>query len=58
MAEVLAKIDELQGGKKPADSTEAARVRELEKQLADMTDRRLDYMERLQEQQLAMQVGT
>lgn len=59
MAEVLSKIEEIQGSKKPPveDPAVTTRVQELEKQLADLTDRRLSYMERLQEQQLAMQVN-
>jgi len=56
MTEVLLKIEELQGSKRPEDNAATTRVQELEKQLANMTDKRIDYMERLQEQQLAMQV--
>ena len=60
MAEVLAKIGELQSGstqKTSMSETDQERVRQLEKQIADMTDKRIEYMERLQEQQMAMQVN-
>ncbi|XP_053401553.1 protein TALPID3-like isoform X2 [Mercenaria mercenaria] len=58
MAEVLARINELQSGptqKASMSESDQERVRQLEKQIADMTDKRIDYMERLQEQQMAMQ---
>lgn len=61
MAEVLAKINEMQSGTsktRTTTETDQERVRQLEKQLAEMTDKRIDYVERLQEQQLAMQVCT
>ena len=56
MAEVLAKISELQAGGVKAPERESDRVQALEKQLADATEKRIDYMEKLQEQQMAMQV--
>lgn len=58
MAEVLAKINEMQSGTGKTTTTpetDQNRVHQLEKQLADMTDKRIEYVERLQEQQLAMQ---
>ncbi|KAL4237540.1 hypothetical protein ACF0H5_002254 [Mactra antiquata] len=62
MAEVLAKISEIQGtgsqtttGSGTRSGADGERVQQLEKQLADMTERRIEYMERLQEQQIAMQ---
>ena len=56
MAEVLAKISELQSGGVKAPATETDKVQVLEKQLAESTEKRIEYMERLQEQQMAMQV--
>ena len=58
MAEVLTKISELQSGRVKAPERETDRVQALEKQLADSTEKRIEYMERLQEQQIAMQVTT
>ena len=56
MAEVLAKISELQSGAVNAPEKDSDRVQALEKQLADATEKRIEYMEKLQEQQMAMQV--
>ena len=56
MAEVLAKISELQSGAVKAPEKDSDRVQALEKQLADATEKRIEYMEKLQEQQMAMQV--
>lgn len=58
MSEVLAKINELQSQaseKKTPTEGDKARISQLERQLADMTEKRIEYMERLQEQQMAMQ---
>ena len=57
MAEMLAKISELQSGGVKAPDNDSERVQVLEKQLANVTEKRIEYMEKLQEQQMAMQVG-
>jgi len=59
MAAVLEKMESMTGGgvARVTDSRTDEQVRHLERQLAEMTERRIEYMERLQEQQLAMQVG-
>ena len=56
IAEVLAKISELQSGGVKAPEKDSDRVQALERQLADATEKRIEYMEKLQEQQMAMQV--
>lgn len=63
MAEVLARISELQGtgaqkteGVGSRSEHESERIRQLELQVADMTEKRIEHMERLHEQQIAMQV--
>ncbi|XP_052767112.1 protein TALPID3-like isoform X2 [Mya arenaria] len=56
MAQVLDKMEEISGGKtRKTDGQTDERVHTLERQLAEMTERRIEYMERLQEQQMAMQ---
>lgn len=56
MTELLAKISALQSGGVKAPEKDTDRIQALEKQLADVTEKRIEYMERLQEQQMAMQV--
>ena len=58
MAVLVEKINELQnsGGVKAKTAVEEDRVAQLEKQLTDVTEKRIEYMEKLQEQQIAMQV--
>ena len=56
MSEMLAKISELQSGGVKAPDNDSERVQVLEKQLANVTEKRIEYMEKLQEQQMAMQV--
>ncbi|XP_052275900.1 TALPID3 protein-like isoform X2 [Dreissena polymorpha] len=56
MSEVLRKIEDITGGRsRTLDQSDGDRVRQLERQVAEMTERRIEYMERLQETQMALQ---
>ncbi|KAK3597345.1 hypothetical protein CHS0354_034588 [Potamilus streckersoni] len=61
MAQILNKMTEGQGGqgtehqKLKTSEEESERVKALEKQLHDLTEKRIEYLENLQQQQIAMQ---
>lgn len=59
MANILNRIAGLQSGVAPPlkGESESERVVELEKQLASVTEKRIQHLERLEEHQVAMQVS-
>lgn len=57
MANILNRIAGLQSGVAPPLKGESERVVELEKQLASVTEKRIQHLERLEEHQVAMQVN-
>ena len=59
MTSILNQIAGLQSGVAPPlkGESESERVAQLEKQLATVTEQRIQHLEKLQEHQVAMQVG-
>lgn len=59
MANILNRIAGLQSGVAPPlkGESKSERVVELEKQLASVTEKRIQHLERLEEHQVAMQVS-
>ena len=58
MKEMLEKVAELQSSKLKPTSVEDDRVKELERQVAALTEHRIQHLEKLQEHQVEMQVYT
>ena len=57
MKDMLEKVTELQSGSQNPRSVEDERVKELERQVASLTEQRIQHLEKLQEHQVDMQVN-
>ncbi|XP_063426718.1 protein TALPID3-like isoform X2 [Mytilus trossulus] len=55
MKDMLAKISEIQNGKKVNTSVEDDRVKKLERQVTSLTEQRIQHLEKLQEHQAELQ---